>query len=469
MTDENARVRALREAVKVAPTDATLIRMLAEAEAAVGDPAAISTFRQALTLQPHDPAAMLGLARAYLADGKLGAALVVLEDRAEHVADDPIALLLQARILTDLDRLADAARAYRAAVSDDPMVADLDLAMRIGACAEPEGDDLVQARPEGRENDDVPDDPAGLERVPVAAQGPERPLDADDRAVDIERPRITFADVGGMEAVKEEIRNKIIHPLEQPELFAAYGQKAGGGILLYGPPGCGKTHLARATAGEVRAAFLAVGISDVLDMWIGSSEKNLRGIFDGARAHRPAVLFFDEVDALAAKRTDFHGATGRNVVNQFLAELDGIDGDNERLLVLAATNAPWHLDAAFRRPGRFDRVIFVPPPDRPARAAILEILLRDRPTRDIDIDAVAGRTDGFSGADLKGVVDVAVSDKLGEAIKAGIPVPVQTKDLLAALKRVNPSTTEWFATARNYVLYANEAGLYDPVRPFLRL
>jgi SpoVK/Ycf46/Vps4 family AAA+-type ATPase len=469
MTDEDARVRALREAVKVAPTDATLVRMLAEAEAAVGDPAAIDTYREALSLEPHDPATMLGLARAYVAAGKLGAALVVLEDRAQHAPDDAVALLLQARVLTDLDRLADAARAYRAAVSADPTVADLELAMRIGTSTEPEIEDTTPSWRTERDEEQLGDDTGGLERIPVVGEGPGRALDAEDRAVDIERPRITFADVGGMESVKQEIRNKIIHPLEQPELFAAYGQKAGGGILLYGPPGCGKTHLARATAGEVRAAFLAVGISDVLDMWIGSSEKNLRGIFDGARAHRPAVLFFDEVDALAAKRTDFHGATGRNVVNQFLAELDGIDADNERLLVLAATNAPWHLDAAFRRPGRFDRVIFVPPPDRPARAAILTILLRDRPTRDVDIEAVAGRTHGFSGADLKGVVDVAVSDKLGEAIRAGIPVPLQTKDLLDAVKRVKPSTTEWFATARNYVLYANEAGLYDPVRPFLRL
>jgi transitional endoplasmic reticulum ATPase len=473
MTDPETRVRALREAVRVAPTDATLMRMLAEAEAAAGEPTAVDTFREALTLQPHDAATMLGLARAYVSVGKLGAALVVLEDRGQHVPDDPIASLLKARILTDLQRLPEAAAAYRDAVAADPAVADLDLAMRIGAAVDLDVDGGTDGGHDesvaGSPVDDMPADDGPLERIPVAADGPGRTLDADDRAIDIERPRITFADVGGMEMVKDEIRNKIIHPLEQPELYAAYGQQAGGGILLYGPPGCGKTHLARATAGEVRAAFLAVGISDVLDMWIGSSEKNLRGIFDGARAHRPAVLFFDEVDALAAKRTDFHGASGRNVVNQFLAELDGIDADNERLLVLAATNAPWHLDPAFRRPGRFDRVIFVPPPDRPARAAILAIHLRDRPTRDVDVDAIAERTDGFSGADLKGIVDVAVSDRLAEAIKVGIPVPVTTRDLLAAVKKVKPSTTEWFATARNYVLYANEAGLYDPVRPFLRL
>ena len=136
-----------------------------------------------------------------------------------------------------------------------------------------------------------------------------------------------------------------------------------------------KTHLARATAGEINATFLSVGISDVLEMWLGNSERNLHQLFQQARRNKPCVLFFDEVDALAASRTDMRTSAARHMINQFLSEMDGVDSSNEGVLTLAATNAPWHVDAAFRRPGRFDRILFVPPPDQAARAAILRIHL----------------------------------------------------------------------------------------------
>jgi len=151
---------------------------------------------------------------------------------------------------------------------------------------------------------------------------------------------------------------KIIYPLRHPEMYKAYGKSVGGGILMYGPPGCGKTYLARATAGEIEAGFIAVGISDVLKMWIGNSERNLHQLFEQARDHQPCVLFFDEVDALGGRRSDMHGGAGRQIINQFLAEMDGVGKSNEGVLILAATNAPWHVDPAFRRPGRFDRVLF---------------------------------------------------------------------------------------------------------------
>jgi SpoVK/Ycf46/Vps4 family AAA+-type ATPase len=192
---------------------------------------------------------------------------------------------------------------------------------------------------------------------------------------------------------------KNIHPLEHAELYRAYGKPIGGGILMYGPPGCGKTHLARATAGEISASFLAVGISDVLDMWIGNSEKNLHGLFDRARRNRPCVLFFDEVDALAASRADMRTHGGRHLINQFLAELDGMQASNEGVLILAATNAPWHVDPAFRRPGRFDRILFVPPPDQEARESILRVMLKGKPQETLDLEPVAKRTDDFASPD----------------------------------------------------------------------
>src|SRR5665213_1996709 len=153
----------------------------------------------------------------------------------------------------------------------------------------------------------------------------------------------------------------------------------------------------------------------------------MHAIFAQARANTPCLLFFDEVDALAGKRTDMNASAGRNTVNVLLAELDGVQYSNEGVLILAATNAPWSVDSAFRRPGRFDRVIFVPPPDLDARAAVLRILLKGKPQDALDVDSIAKRAEHYSGADLKGLVDLAVERKLQEALKAGSQKPLTTR------------------------------------------
>jgi SpoVK/Ycf46/Vps4 family AAA+-type ATPase len=204
-------------------------------------------------------------------------------------------------------------------------------------------------------------------------------------------------------------------------------------------------------------------------MWIGNSERNLHALFDQARDNKPCVLFFDEVDALGARRSDMQHSGGRHLINQFLAEMDGIASNNDGLLILAATNSPWHLDPAFRRPGRFDRVLFVPPPDAAARAEILRILCRDKPVQDIDYAHLAKKTDQFSGADLKAVLDIAIEGKLREAMKAGVPKPLTTADLQSAAAGLKPTTKEWFATARNHALYANQGGMYDDILKYLKL
>ncbi len=285
----------------------------------------------------------------------------------------------------------------------------------------------------------------------------------------IKRSDISFKDVGGMNNVKEEIDLKIIKPLIHKDLYKAYGKKIGGGILLYGPPGCGKTHIAKATAGEINANFINVGINDILDMWLGNSEKNLHEIFETARSNKPCVIFIDEIDALGANRNDINKNAGRTVINQFLAELDGIESDNDGVLILGATNAPWYIDPAFRRPGRFDRIIFVAPPDLQARKSIYEIQLNGKPTEKIDLNSIAKKSDQFSGADIKASIDVAIEGKLQESFKDGIPKPINTKDILKAIRKIKPSTKEWFSSAKNYALYSNDAGLYDDILLYLNI
>lgn len=292
---------------------------------------------------------------------------------------------------------------------------------------------------------------------------------SDDHKYFLEKPSVNFSDVGGMKRVKDEISLKIIQPLKNPDLYKAFGKKIGGGILLYGPPGCGKTFIAKATAGEINAKFINIGLHDILDMWIGNSEKNLHEIFNVARRNTPCVLFFDEVDAIGASRSDLRQSAMRHVINQFLAELDGVNSDNEGILILAATNAPWSVDAAFRRPGRFDRIIFVEPPDENARMEIITSMLKEKPVGDIDVKKIAKETNEYSGADIKAMIDIAVEDKLEASMASGKLEAITTKDLLKAVRSHKASTLEWLSSARNYALYANESGLYDEILKYLKI
>ncbi len=447
----------LREAARLAPRNVALRQTLGHALLDAGLPAEAETaFRDALHLAPSRLLLQLGLTRAFLAQNKHSHALALVESITQSSSAPPSALLLHARILEATGDAAAALEPYRRALELDPALADPELAERLGF----DPDDP----------DDLDPDPDPF-HVPAPSDPHPQPIDDPFLSPPVERPPIRFSDVGGMDTIKEEIRLKIIHPLAHADLYRAYGKTIGGGILLYGPPGCGKTHLARATAGEIEASFINVGINDVLDMWLGKSERNLHELFENARRHRPCVLFFDEVDALGNSRSDLRLHAARQLVNQFLAEFDGVRASNEGVLVLAATNAPWHLDTAFRRPGRFDRILFVPPPDLPARSAILRLQLAGKPIADLDLDldAVARRTEHFSGADLKAVVDLAVEAKLREALQAGVPRPIATRDLLAAVSGLKPTTREWFASARNYALYANQGGFYDDVAAYLKM
>ncbi len=357
--------------------------------------------------------------------------------------------LLSARALATLGRKDEARAAYQRAVSANPTLEDPELLSQLTATV----------------------------REVVPERGPRLRVIANDDTAEQEvervlappQPPLTFADVGGLEDIKQQIRKRIILPFQKPSLFERFRKKAGGGILLYGPPGCGKTLLARATAGECGATFYNVAISDVLDMYIGESERKLHALFEKARQRTPAVLFFDELEALASKRQYSREGTSAKLVSQFLTEMDGFAQANTGVLMLGATNVPWAIDPAFRRPGRFDRVLFVPPPDAPAREEILGLLLQERPREpELDLGFLVKHTQGFSGADLGNVVDTASDAAIERSLAQGAESPITAADLKAALQEVKPTALEWLTTARNYARYANEAGQYDEVLAFLQ-
>ena len=444
MSDPN--IDALRAALHQSPENTPLRQLLANSLRQLGlFDESETEYRTALSQDSDNQALKTGLARTFFDAGKDSHAMAIIESLVKGRDTSADAFLLHARLLLRSGDVEFAITEYRSAVDADESLRDSDLEDRLGLDAGDESE-VVDGRLR-----------AGWEPEGESA----------DAVMPIERPDTGFVDVGGMEEIKEEIRMKIIHPLTHADMFKAYGKPIGGGILMYGPPGCGKTHLARATAGEINANFISIGISDVLDMWIGSSEKKLHELFEHARQNTPCVMFFDEVDALGASRSDMKTSAGRHLINQFLSEMDGIESSNDGVLILAATNAPWHLDSAFRRPGRFDRILFVPPPDIEARAAILRILLKGKPTENVDHVHVAKKAKELSGADLKAVVDVAVEAKLADAIKTGTPKPLTSKDLVAAVKKQRSTTREWFATARNYALYSNQGGTYDEILKYL--
>jgi transitional endoplasmic reticulum ATPase len=449
-----SKLQSLREALAVSPANVPLLMLYAQAcidELSFDE--ARRAYGQVLAREPERVEAKLGIAQLLQLTGHISEAIVRTEALVQ--ADPKLAegwLLLSRLELADGDRRS-AVEHYQRALQLRPALKDNALEKLVGLSGR-----TIPAVPAGsaeneqwQEEDD--DDEFSVERL----------------TDEVSRPAISFADVGGMEEVKEEIRMKIIYPLQNRDLFRAYGKKLGGGVLLYGPPGCGKTLISQATAGEIRSNFISVALHQILDLYIGNSEKNLHQLFQLARDHAPTILFFDEVDALAADRKDLRESGMRTLINQFLAEMDGNMANNEGILILGATNAPWHLDAAFRRPGRFDRIIFIPPPDEDARIAIIELMAKEKPVERLDVAMLARKTKGFSGADIKAMFDITTEQALARAMREGRVVPLTTEDLLQTARELRPSARAWFESAKNYALYANQSGFYDDVLTFLNL
>jgi len=389
----------------------------------------LSSLRAALERTPDDTALRLHYAELLLAAGRADDAV---QEAAHVLRDEPGSS--EARALM--------ARAF-APTGPEPAEGESE--------PEPESDEFDWDAAASQLDDVLP---------PMFVEGQE----GDDGAADVwdvERVDVKLDDVGGLVEVKERLQLAFLGPLQNPELRRLYGKSLRGGLLLYGPPGCGKSYLARALAGELGAGLISVSIHDVLDMWVGRSERNLHEIFESARRNAPCVIFFDEIDALGRRRSQLSSDAMRTTVNQLLAELDGAESGNEGIFVLAATNHPWDVDTALRRPGRFDRMVLVLPPDLPAREAIFRSNLVDRPIESIDVGRLARATEGYSGADIAHVCETAAERALIDAVRTGTPRMVTMSDLEAALKEVRPSTTAWFDTAENVVNFANADGTYD--------
>jgi len=288
------------------------------------------------------------------------------------------------------------------------------------------------------------------------------------RAYDAEHTGLTLADVAGLDEVKKRLEAAFLAPMRNPELRKLYGKSLRGGLLLYGPPGCGKTFIARAVAGELGARFITVSFADLIDMFVGRSERNIHELFEVARRNAPCVVFLDEVDAIGQKRSQLRNTPMRSAVNQLLLELDDVASDNTGVFLLAATNHPWDVDSALRRPGRFDRTLLVLPPDGPAREGVFRYHLRDRPVAGIDLVKLSKATDGYSGADIAHICETAAERALLDSVQRGEPRLIGQADLEAAVGEVRPSLGTWFETARNVALFANEGGAYDDLVAYLR-
>lgn len=454
MNDQTLKL--LERALQASPDDWETRAHLIDQYLAGGNPRRAAELLQAAPNIPGDEENALRKARVEL-ETSPNEAQATLENILKQNKGCAQAYLLLAKLFLRRGLREEARRKYGAATVIDESLSDPELVAAFGKSAETLKQTPVSAG-EPKTNE------AGVSEI-VTPEETAAAMAALSLPEPPELPKVTFDDIGGMQTVIERIRMNIIYPFKNPEVFKKFNKRPGGGILMYGPPGCGKTHIARATAGECGAVFMSIAITDVLSKWLGESERHLHELFETARRRAPSVIFIDEIDAIGVSRADA-GAYMAPLVNVLLTELDGISARNENLMVLAATNTPWRVDSALRRPGRFDRVLFVPPPDEVARSAILKIVLRELPCEALNLEKLARITDRFSGADLRAVVERASEKAIAEEMRTGRSSKLTQQMLTDAIKETRPSTTEWLETARSYASYANRAGLYDDLVEF---
>ncbi|ADP82276.1 AAA ATPase central domain protein [Pseudofrankia inefficax] len=432
----------------------------------------VDSLRRAVAAMPDDLPLRLHLAEQLLGQGLRDESVAECAEALRRAPDNTQARELMVRALTPTGTATPTATA---APTDTPAEGGHGAPVRpvdpaparpVAGSAEPTRGAFDWGAAERDLGDLVPPPFVDAEPAEPAAGPPARPGLTD--AWEVRGVEVTLADVGGMAQVKKRLEQAFLAPMRNPDLRRLYGKSLRGGLLLYGPPGCGKTFVARAVAGELGAKFLSVGLADVLDMWVGSSERNMHELFQLARREAPCVLFLDEVDALGQKRSQTRQSATRGTVTQLLAEMDGVDGLNEGVFVLAATNHPWDVDPALRRPGRLDRTLLVLPPDQPAREAIFRYHLAQRPVAGVDLGRLAKATDGYSGADIAHICETAVERALLDSVSTGQARLVGMADLQAAASEVRPSMGPWFDIARNVVLFADDDGTYADLRAYLK-
>lgn len=456
-------LKAFQDALRQSPENVPLLLLYGRAcleELQMED--AVAAYEKAVELEPRHTDAQLGLARALILSGDASKAAVRAELVLQQDPQCAAAHLMLSRVhLAEGDKVR-ARLHFNKAAQLDASVADIGLEKDLGLSLL----DARRAQQGGTGNEGATGNSAnsqesggsqlsGNSAESAAGEGDEDffmdepPYDWRPETFwmlgDPERDRVTFDDVGGLESVKEEIRRKIVYPLQQPELHRAYGRPVGGAMLLYGPPGCGKTLLLRAVAGEAQCNYLAVGLHEIFDPYFGSTERNLHQMFETARLNAPCVLVLDGLDSLAQDRRQVRESQLRNVVNQLLHEMDALRSGGQRVLVLAATSQPWTLDPALCRPGRFEQSLFIPPPDKATRAEILQRLLAQKPVGRVNMKALVEATEGFSGADLHWVLDRAAELALGQAMAKGHPLPIAGSLLIEVAKAHEPTTRDWFA------------------------
>lgn len=456
----------LRRALEQAPHRVKLWLLLGESCVAEEKfPDARTAYDTALNLDAKEPEAHLGIARILYLQNKLSEAAVRTQGVITAHPGFAPAHILMAKILAEEKDLDKARDHYTQAIAISKSATDRRLEQLL---------EIPKKTIAAAISDELIDEPMGLVPNPIweedsdldalgehfdggissfeddsfsPGDGFSIPENLDDGGEEgesfdpdeFERPDGKFSDVAGLDEVKEELKMKLIYPFEYADWFRAYGKKAGGGVLLHGPTGCGKSMIARAVAGETDAAFFNVRLHEILEEYAGYSEKNLHCIFEKARELAPSVIFIDELDAIA-NREHFKLNAARSVVNELLMELDGYDaGGNEGVLVIGATSALTSIDPAFLRPGRFSRKIYVARPNELAREQILKIHARNRPVGDVDFKHLAKLLDDFTGADIAQVFDLAADDAIRLAMDTGEIVPITTEMLEEAAERIEPS------------------------------
>jgi len=274
------------------------------------------------------------------------------------------------------------------------------------------------------------------------------------------KPSVTFKDIAGLKELKNKIRLKVIAPFKHPDVYTYFNKKMGGGILMYGPPGCGKSLIAEATAGEANATFFSVKASDLKSKFVGETEKNIAALFQEARKRAPSIIFFDEFEALGEARSSAH-STNKGMISQLLTEIDGVGNKNQQILLLAATNEPWQVDLALKRDGRFGTTLFVPHPDQVTRMAILDIHLKETPNQSLDIKKLSLLTQNYSGADIKGLVDGAVESAIEESLASNKLRKVNMQDFLNVIKKKRPQTPAWYRQAIKKAMKSGEQQMFS--------